>query len=55
MYVYNQNSIHPPQQNCYVLSDRRQLAVGSSTFVEFLFRARRGGGSTKFKKCNSNK
>ena len=43
----NQNSIHP-QRNGDVLSDRR-------TSIEFLFSVCGDGGSTKFKKCNSNK
>ena len=33
----NQNFIHPLQRNGDVLSDRRELAGGSSTSVEFLF------------------
>ena len=51
----NQNSIHPPQRNGDVLSDRRESVGGSSTSVEFLFSACGDGGSTKFKKCNSSK
>ena len=51
----NQNSIHPPQRNGDVLSDRGELVGGSSSSVEFLFSACGDGGSTKFKKCNSNK
>ena len=49
----NQNSIHTPQRNGDVLSDRRKSVGGSSTSVEFLFSG--VGGSAKFKKCNSNK
>ena len=51
----DRNSVHPPQRNCDVLSDRRESVGGSSTSVEFLFSACGDGGSTKFKKCNSNK
>ena len=51
----NQNSIHSLQINGDVLSDRRILFGGSSTSVEFLFSACGDGGSTKFKKCHSNK
>ena len=35
----NQNSIHPPQCNGDVLSDRRESVGGTSTSVEFLFSA----------------
>ena len=51
----NQNFIHPLQRNGDVLSDRRELAGGSSTSVEFLFSPCGDGGSTKFRKCNSDK
>ena len=51
----NQNSIHLSQRNGDVLSDRRELVGGSSTSVEFLFSAYGDVGSTKTKKCNSNK
>ena len=51
----DRNSVHPPQRNCDVLSDRRESVGGSSTSVEFLFSVCRNEGSTKFKKCNSNK
>ena len=51
----NKNSIHPPQRNGDVLSDRRELVRGSSSSAEFLFSACGDGSSTKFKKWNSNK
>ena len=51
----NQSFIHPLQRNGDVLSDRRELAGGSSTSVEFLFSPCGDGGSTKFRKCNSDK
>ena len=51
----NQNSIHPPQRNGDVLSDRGELVGGLSTSVEFLFGECGDWGSTKFKKCNSSK
>ena len=35
----NQNSIHPPQHNGDVLSDRRESVGGSSMSVKFLFSA----------------
>ena len=38
-----------------MLSDRRESVGGSSASVEFLFSACGDGGSTKFKKCSSNK
>ena len=46
----NKNSIHPPQHNGDVLSDRRELVRGSSSSAEFLFSACGDGSSTKFKK-----
>ena len=51
----NQNYIRLCQCNGDVLSDRRELVGGSFTSVEFLFSACEDGGSTKFKKYNSNK
>ena len=51
----NKNSIHSPQRNDNVLSDRRELVCGSSTSLKFLFSACGDGSSTKLKKCNSNK
>ena len=46
----------PPQRNGDdVLSDRRELVGCSFKSVEFLFSACGDKGSTKFKKCNSNK
>ena len=51
----NLNSIHPSQHNGDALSDRRESVGGSPTSVEFLFSACGDGGSTKFRKYNSNK
>ena len=51
----NQNSVHPPQRNGDVLSDKRESFGGLSTFTEFLFSACGDRGSTKLKKYNSNK
>ena len=48
----NQNSIHSPQRNGDVLSDRKESVGGSSISLVFLFSACGNGGSTKFKKCN---
>ena len=51
----NQNSIHSPQSNGDVVLGRRELVVGLSASVEFLFSACGDGASTKFKNCNSRK
>ena len=53
--MHQPESIHPAQPNFDVLSDRKESVGGSSASVEFLFSACGDGGSTKFKKCSSNK
>ena len=50
-----QNSIHPPQCNGNVISEKRESTGGLSTSAEFLFGACGDNSSTKFKIYNSNK
>ena len=51
----NQSFMHPPRHNGDVLSGRRELVGDSSTTIEILLSACGDEGSTKFKKCISNK